>query len=538
MNKKIFIIIFVILIPSIIAAIWFVSNPGDKLTVSNVESIKLITPEQKVWQYTKDEEKEEFISLINNLTPQEKQEFSDEWSVYTLEFNKTYETVKYYLCLSQNVKSCVAYDDNDNWYRINFEDARNFLVREELSTVYTNSTCPEVCVIVQGVPYVIPAKEYEWNYLLADGSYATDIKENIDLPEVAVTVSDSGYSIDYSVEADWYEVKLYNGEDQLFSDDLSDFTQDAVLRAVVESKWYEDDSKLYHGRCVNEFIINYDVKAKASLDKQQYYAGEVVYILIENAQMDDFSINTDLNTSQNPVIRQIDDKKYLVLPVSSDNASGSYTVTLTSQYTTISLGFEVIGKENSDKAKFELSSHTADEYENALTSFANETYMALHVSESGDIAWYDGFTSPLVKMVDDKESYWVSSPRYGEIQVVNGEELPVRNFGSHYIRSVDFEELTLYAVSDGKVVFAGNTTAFGNTVILDHGFGLMSVYGHLKELEVEVGKEMKKGDVIAVSGNTGILIKDGDIFFGMLQDGVFVNPGNFIDNTKLPLVSR
>jgi murein DD-endopeptidase MepM/ murein hydrolase activator NlpD len=59
------------------------------------------------------------------------------------------------------------------------------------------------------------------------------------------------------------------------------------------------------------------------------------------------------------------------------------------------------------------------------------------------------------------------------------------------------------APGDALVTFVGPQGAYGNVVILDHGHGLTSVFGHLSESHVKVGDEVKRGAVVAAVGNSG-----------------------------------
>jgi hypothetical protein len=59
------------------------------------------------------------------------------------------------------------------------------------------------------------------------------------------------------------------------------------------------------------------------------------------------------------------------------------------------------------------------------------------------------------------------------------------------------------APATGSVYFAGNGGEYGTTVILDPGHGLRSLYGHLQEIRVQQGQSVERGQVIALTGNTG-----------------------------------
>ncbi len=79
------------------------------------------------------------------------------------------------------------------------------------------------------------------------------------------------------------------------------------------------------------------------------------------------------------------------------------------------------------------------------------------------------------------------------------------------------------AANSGKVVYAGFLGIYGNTVIIDHGYGLMSLYGHLAEFKVKKGDVVKKGQIIGYTDTTGLAFGD-HLHYGMIVHGVPVNP--------------
>ncbi len=79
------------------------------------------------------------------------------------------------------------------------------------------------------------------------------------------------------------------------------------------------------------------------------------------------------------------------------------------------------------------------------------------------------------------------------------------------------------AANTGVVIFAGDLGIYGNTIIIDHGMGLLSLYGHLSEIMVMKGEAIKKGTVIARTGSTGFAGGD-HLHFGILIHGYEVSP--------------
>jgi Peptidase family M23 len=82
--------------------------------------------------------------------------------------------------------------------------------------------------------------------------------------------------------------------------------------------------------------------------------------------------------------------------------------------------------------------------------------------------------------------------------------------------------------NDGVVVFARYFGIYGNAVLIDHGCGLQTLYGHLSSFAVKAGDHVNRGQTIGHSGETGLAGGD-HLHFSVLVDGVFVNPHEWWD---------
>jgi murein DD-endopeptidase MepM/ murein hydrolase activator NlpD len=82
--------------------------------------------------------------------------------------------------------------------------------------------------------------------------------------------------------------------------------------------------------------------------------------------------------------------------------------------------------------------------------------------------------------------------------------------------------------NDGKVLYASDLGIYGNCVIVDHGMGVQSLYGHLSSFDVREGQDVKKGQVLGKSGQTGLAGGD-HLHFSMMIDGHFVNATEWWD---------
>jgi murein DD-endopeptidase MepM/ murein hydrolase activator NlpD len=84
------------------------------------------------------------------------------------------------------------------------------------------------------------------------------------------------------------------------------------------------------------------------------------------------------------------------------------------------------------------------------------------------------------------------------------------------------------ASNNGKVLFADRLGIYGLAVVIDHGQGLASVYGHLSKIEVNPGQAVEKGQTIGLTGDTGLAGGD-HLHFSVMLQGIFVNPVEWWD---------
>jgi murein DD-endopeptidase MepM/ murein hydrolase activator NlpD len=91
-----------------------------------------------------------------------------------------------------------------------------------------------------------------------------------------------------------------------------------------------------------------------------------------------------------------------------------------------------------------------------------------------------------------------------------------------------------HTTGDGRVTFADySTNGYGIHVVVDHGFGYETLYGHLSALKVRKGQLVKRGDVIGLVGNTG-LSSGPHLHYEVHKDGVQVDPVHYLFNSLTP----
>jgi murein DD-endopeptidase MepM/ murein hydrolase activator NlpD len=84
------------------------------------------------------------------------------------------------------------------------------------------------------------------------------------------------------------------------------------------------------------------------------------------------------------------------------------------------------------------------------------------------------------------------------------------------------------ASNDGRIVYAAPLGIYGNCIVVDHGYGLQTIYGHMSRIDVHEGDMVKRGQVMGLSGMTGMAGGD-HIHFAMQLDGVQIDPKEWWD---------
>jgi murein DD-endopeptidase MepM/ murein hydrolase activator NlpD len=155
-----------------------------------------------------------------------------------------------------------------------------------------------------------------------------------------------------------------------------------------------------------------------------------------------------------------------------------------------------------------------------LRQINNEKIASYAKESSPDILWggvvFHPFTNSAVEAAfADQRTY-----------VYNGKEVDRQtHLGFDLARVVNSP---VVAANKGKVLHAGPLGIYGNCIILDHGMGVQSLYGHLSSIAVKVGDSVEKEQEMGKSGMTGMAGGD-HLHFTMLVNGQMVNPVEWWD---------
>lgn len=178
--------------------------------------------------------------------------------------------------------------------------------------------------------------------------------------------------------------------------------------------------------------------------------------------------------------------------------------------------------------KFEL---TAVEKE-SLAEFDN---LELKMDELNEyVASVEMRLTDVYEFHQDKLSYWAAIPSIwpvrGWVTSEFGFRRSPRGIGSRFHEGIDIAASTgtaVYASGDGVVTFSGIKHGLGKTIIIDHGFGIITVYGHNSSLFVKEGDKVRRGSSIAAVGRSGRTTGP-HLHYQVVVDGVPVDPMRYI----------
>lgn len=229
------------------------------------------------------------------------------------------------------------------------------------------------------------------------------------------------------------------------------------------------------------------------------------------------SVTAETSLSFQPVFYPVDDGWVSLLPIHWNTTPGEYPLTIYAGTSVFELTVTVADR------TFEIQNLTVDETTTAQTVENDEAN-----------AEWNQIIEPL-KAISDSEQYWTGcflqpvegeiTTQYGMIRYVNGNPTSVRHSG------VDLAADTgtpVQAAGKGRVLFAGYLQLTGNTVLIEHGYGLKSWYYHMDSLDVLTDQMVEQGQIIGKVGSTGFSTGP-HLHFAMSVNRVFINPWTAIE---------
>lgn len=224
------------------------------------------------------------------------------------------------------------------------------------------------------------------------------------------------------------------------------------------------------------------------------------------------TVELETSLSSSPLMfSEVGAKGIALIPVSSDNEPGVYSMNLKAGGRETKFEISVTQLETKTH-HLTISKTLAD---SARTQFrAMITAAAQNSVQPAYIQSGVAFFKPLAanaKYAFADELFYDPNPAL------------IRGYGNYYATTAG---TSVKSGEKGKVVFAGENEITGKTVILDHGNGIQTLYGHLGNISstnAKLGAVVQKGVVVGTAGNTGYT-SENSLLFCVIVNGVLVNP--------------
>ena len=528
MKNKILLVILAILIltPSVVAIVYYNTNKDGAVITTAATTLSIRDTEGVVYKFEKGSggDADRMIEIFYVMEAGAEKAVALPDSVATSDsFTVTYSVAeretKYEYYLSKGAENAYYLDSAGNAFHIKAVDAEMFLATSYAQSIYNESKVP---VLTLSGEYKVKPTAAQWMYKNTTGNFVASDTTALMADGAQSFDLEGGFALEFSEVPDSFNVKVsdYKGE-ELYNgsyDNIASLRLDegAKVSVEVEGKWYEDDARTYYGELVYKFDAVVSAPAEFYPGVTSIAAGEFLSITGMNIK-DPAKITfaSEPSIEYEPVfIADADAPEYVraLVPFKTTITPGTYVLTLGYAGTTQDINIEVTERTiNTRESGVDEGTVTLYYTDSAIEAFEKETAPAAE-NVTGKKQW-DGYFL-------QGETFDAITFGFGHVRTISSANASYNHPGVDYSAGADRD---VPAWNNGTVVFSGVLELTGYTVIIDHGFGLKTWYWHMSKTTVNVGDEVKRGDVIGKTGKTGLTDQNG-VHIGMSVCDVFVSP--------------
>ncbi len=319
------------------------------------------------------------------------------------------------------------------------------------------------------------------------------------------------------------EVSVNEGATEIFRGDLEGYNR----LALEDGHTYYLNLRLDYSGADYTATIHFMAEVTLSappaftLSSESVAQGDTLLIYGKNIRAQDVAVEVPYSYVPVAVYRGTD--CMILLPFNYIRSPGEYEATVTYGGETYTLPYTVT------ETDFPV------QYLEVSDAVASSTY------ESNDAVEEYNTTIPPLLETFDPNVYWKGvfqypfegdikpniTTEYGIKRYVNNSTTPSRHTGIDIAKGTG---TPVMATAAGKILFSGYLQMSGNTVIVDHGCGVMSLNLHMDSLNVETGDFVEQGDVIGAVGETGFATGP-HLHYALFVGGHAVNPWLAFDGT-------
>jgi len=533
--NKILIAVFlavVICVPTMIAISYYNGAQSNPISKQAVTLLKITAPDGSVYEYKKgDKCKEEslgedliayFVDLNSRAVfVSELPELATIENRYTVSFtsyNKQTE-IQYYFTTESQYAYLV--DQNKTVYRIAEQDAVAFLKSSFSYCLYSASAVP---ILKMGENPLIPATML-WQYACYDNEFKTvPTQTTQDVPTVTVR---GKLNLSFDNEPDYTAVQIMSGQAVVYDGLLSAMPANLLeggneYDVMVLAKWFRDEEEGSFGEATYRLHVKSMAPAVFYLNQNIIDPGEFVVLTAKNVEDPSKIVFTSTPSIQYEPKFYVDGeyvRALIPISIALESIPSSFSFSLSyegnEQVMQLNIKPKVFKEQTYDASNTLIITNRSEaafrEFDNAIGSILKKESPKRYFDDS---KFLDADGQSLVRT------------GFGIYRTLSATGEVYRHEGVDYVIYNHMQ--AAIATMRGEVVYVGNLALTGKVVVIDHGYGLRSLYAHLDSVSVNVGDVVEKGAELGYCGSTGFT-KDLNLHFGLYVQDVPVCPYHVID---------
>lgn len=527
-NKILLLLLAVaIFIPSVVAIISYHATNDAPVSEKNLRSIEVADLAGNTFTFQNDgtdEEKEmlNFFMEMNEHATSVSQlpEPLVGTAFFKVTMKSSQKSADYQYYFSTEAQEAYYLDADGKAYKIRESDASEFLASRYAVSLYINAVVPSLTISGQSSVQPVSATWMYKNsanvFVECDPTLAGD-SQRVEM--------EGGLDFAFTLQPDNFHIKLTDvatGE-VVFNDQYENIHTLSIDKTVtfaveVSAKWYEDSARDYYGELLYNFTAGVTAAAEFYLGETTIENGQftvVSAINIADPSRITFSSSPDIGYT--PTFYLDGDYAIALLPIQCSLEAGTYTLSFKYGSVVQELTLDVTQR-NIRNFQYSISESILNATRNETTLAAFETAVSSVAATGVGTQYWSG---TFVEAVHKNGTYdGIITTGFGHNRTILANNVTYLHEGVDYITA---SGASIYAVNAGKVVYTGFTELGGNTIIIEHGYGLKSWYCHLDSISVSVGDMVEKDSVIGIAGSTGFTNQTG-VHAGLSVFDVPVSP--------------
>lgn len=467
-----------------------------------------------------------YVDAINSARPVDRQWAGQDLKAFGMDITLINGSKRYNLYVDRNLEKRGIYVETESGFRKIDGDYLDWILSDSIfDTLYEYNRPPRVSLAWNGLSTTILPSDYEWyvkkadyqfhpiktDYLKGNSTYSFEIGQ------------DSVLDYDFEMQPDAFYLFVYRDNDLVLSTDRPEniaalLDEDGLYRCIMQLEWDQAEDRDFYGKATYEFSLAADYPVRFEISAKEIDPGELLVIRASNIQpQEDLSVETEFDFTPNAY--QERNTRIVLLPVSYyHEADRFYAVKVSSRDVSQTFSVRVRPKEFAIQyLKIDPSVAASTRNEKSAAELREKLYPLKPVSDP--VRYWEG------EFIQPVENGRISPQDFGKRRYVNDAPTSYRHNGLDIGQD---EGTPVVATNNGRVLFADYLIETGNTVIIEHGYGLKSWHYRMKELYVKTGDTVKKGDVIGTVGSTGFSTGP-HLHFSFTVNDVWINPTTILE---------